>query len=385
MPVTLTFIFWVDFLSPHIAPLCYALSSLPCTVVKVVCLRDCDEDRIRQGWSFPPARESFGIELISFRKASSAFELNSADMRYVSIFQGVRTSASYAPYVNEAFVRGHLLFFYQEQLDHRGVFGLLRYLYYRFFVIPRKPANSFYLLIGGESNRRFRQLFAASRRLSFIYFSSVAESAALHESDIDTNSDRRDPSKIVYIGQLIPRKGVDLLLRAVPLLAAKSAHISIYGLGPMVRQVRNYCEKYDSITYHGPIPMHSVSNVMKSSRILVAPSRYDGWCSVVPEAILCGTRIITTNTTGASYLVKSMNIGLVLDCASLTPGVLAKAIDSELVSGPNPDARTNHLRYEALSAQLGASYLRKCGDILSALGPSAGAPSCDIPPWHQVS
>lgn len=49
------------------------------------------------------------------------------------------------------------------------------------------------------------------------------------------------------------------------------------------------------------------------ARLVWAPSRFETWCNVVPEALACGIPVITSRQTPASELITSPELGAVID------------------------------------------------------------------------
>lgn len=119
-----------------------------------------------------------------------------------------------------------------------------------------------------------------------------------------TSSDLR----IIFIGSLIRRKGVDLLWGAVQSLAMKGCKVSadIYGPGDATSIPANDA----NIHYRGMIPFGQAQQVIGSYDLLVLPSRYDGWGVVVNEALCAGVPVVCSDTTGAGAVAVRFGAGL---------------------------------------------------------------------------
>ena len=117
--------------------------------------------------------------------------------------------------------------------------------------------------------------------------------------------------RLIFVGSLIPRKGLNILLEAVAEAKKKCDQILLDVYGP------GSCEYYDlsddSIQYRGVIPFGHVQNKMQEYDLMVLPSKYDGWGVVVNEAICSGLPVVCSNAVGASVLVEKYKVGEVFE------------------------------------------------------------------------
>jgi glycosyltransferase involved in cell wall biosynthesis len=107
----------------------------------------------------------------------------------------------------------------------------------------------------------------------------------------------------LFCGQMIRRKGVDLLLAAFDRLVAK-------GLDVMLRLVGREADlpeflegvsprARERIRYEGFQPPDRLREYFSRSDIFVLPSRHDGWGVVVNQALGAGMPVITSDAVGA--------------------------------------------------------------------------------------
>ncbi len=109
--------------------------------------------------------------------------------------------------------------------------------------------------------------------------------------------------RIVFVGALIPRKGVADLATAAALLAARGAPVAIdvYGPGDFVEA--------PALRHRGRIAFGDVSRVVANYDVLVVPSRHDGWAVVVNEAIIAGVPVVASDRTGAGAMIDRWGCG----------------------------------------------------------------------------
>jgi glycosyltransferase involved in cell wall biosynthesis len=110
----------------------------------------------------------------------------------------------------------------------------------------------------------------------------------------------REKYDLIYVGRLIKDKGVVVLIQAVSLLAPKFPNLRcmIIGHGPErenLERITNELGLAKNIIFGGQIKNYNnVISYMKSSRVLVLPTHYEGFGIVVLEANACGIPAVTT-------------------------------------------------------------------------------------------
>lgn len=103
--------------------------------------------------------------------------------------------------------------------------------------------------------------------------------------------------EFLFVGQLIPRKGIDVLLDAYRQYrnAGGTWGLRIIGSGPFADQCRG-----EGIIFDGFCQAFEVAGKMRRASALVVPSREDHWATVVCEAAAAGTPVIASKWVGAS-------------------------------------------------------------------------------------
>jgi glycosyltransferase involved in cell wall biosynthesis len=114
--------------------------------------------------------------------------------------------------------------------------------------------------------------------------------------------------RIVFVGNLISRKGLDLLIESAKRLyqAGVDFYIDVYGHGNS--DLFEFNSAY--IRYVGQIPFGQAQSVIANYDLLVLPSRYDGWGVVVNEAILAGVPVVCSDYVGAGAVVEKWGCGI---------------------------------------------------------------------------
>lgn len=116
--------------------------------------------------------------------------------------------------------------------------------------------------------------------------------------------------EFLFVGQLIPRKAVDVLVEAFTKYKEEGGawNLRIVGSGPL----QNICHGAGIIWEDFAQPEENAMK-MNQAKVLVLPSRDDNWGTVVCEAAACGMHIIASPFAGASEDIIRENVnGIVL-------------------------------------------------------------------------
>jgi glycosyltransferase involved in cell wall biosynthesis len=126
-----------------------------------------------------------------------------------------------------------------------------------------------------------------------------------------------DEPIVLFLGRLIPRKGVDLLIDAFSVACPERGRLVIAGPEGEIGYVAKLREmarekRIESRTvFTGPLYADQKKAVLADSQIFVLPSRYENFANGVAEAIACGMPAIVTEHCGVSEFVLD-RVGLVI-------------------------------------------------------------------------
>lgn len=115
------------------------------------------------------------------------------------------------------------------------------------------------------------------------------------------------PPRIVYAGKLADAKGLPWLLEALDRLRTRRAvelHVAGAGDGPEAEAIRRRMEQLDpAVRYHGMLEPARLADLLRTARVFVLPSFYEGLPLVLVEALACGCRLVATDLPGIRHWI----------------------------------------------------------------------------------
>ncbi len=184
--------------------------------------------------------------------------------------------------------------------------------------------------------------------------------------------------KVGFVGQLIQRKRVDILIDALAFEGFSQIELVVVGSGPLEAELKAMSQKQLShlkVQWLGQLPMAKAQLEISGLDCLVLPSRHDGWGAVVSEALMAGVPAICSDACGAAAAVHASGVGGVF--ASGDPVALRQLIALAKADGClNPVAREFLARWaECFGVSTGAHYLSSILEFVYADGVRP------LPPW----
>jgi glycosyltransferase involved in cell wall biosynthesis len=140
---------------------------------------------------------------------------------------------------------------------------------------------------------------------------------------------------LVGVGRLLPIKGFDVLVRALPRIGpAADARLLLVGPtrdDPEVGDYRRHLETLarqlgvgDRVTFVGAFPLEEVRGLLAAADVAVVPSLEEGGNKTLVEAAAVGTPFVATRTAGNADWARNWHSGVVVEPGS--PEALALGI-----------------------------------------------------------
>lgn len=165
------------------------------------------------------------------------------------------------------------------------------------------------------------EILNASSEEVFVHPYEVPAVQALfsQSSDSQVFSQSWKPPIFIYVGSLIPRKGVNFLLDACRDLK-KQGHtnytVLIVGDGTQQEDLKKFCGENqieDCVQWIGRVKYGELGAYFKKADVFVLPTLEDTWGMVVLEAMILGKPILCSKFAGASELITDGENGYCFD------------------------------------------------------------------------
>ena len=113
----------------------------------------------------------------------------------------------------------------------------------------------------------------------------------------------------LFVGRIIPRKGLNLLLEACKILKQQGYQnftLLIVGEGEQRPELEDFCKNQnleDYVKWMGKVDYQDISSYFQAADVFVMPTFEDTWGVVVLEAMIFGKPILCSRGAGSSELV----------------------------------------------------------------------------------
>lgn len=178
--------------------------------------------------------------------------------------------------------------------------------------------------------------------------------------------------KILFIGRLIPRKGFQRVIRALPQVRERARalfEVEVVGTGVAQDELDKLAEKLgvsDLIHYQGTVPYEKLEKAYQYADIFVLTSLSEGMPSVILEAMGSGLPVVASDVGGNNEIVKEGENGFLIqgdDVDTLADQLVRLIDDEELRQKMGRRGRELAQRYDwkIIMGQYDELY-RQCGN-----------------------
>ena len=189
------------------------------------------------------------------------------------------------------------------------------------------------VIVNGESGASYcMSIGVASKRI--VVIPQVSAIAPASQQELGERGPSSGTRTLLYVGQLVPRKGVDLLIRAIA-KTPHSLHLRIIGSGPELERLEALSTTLSVDADFVPWidDMSQLRKEYLAADYFVLPSLADEWGLVVVEALSQGTPVLGSDYAQAvTELVTSGQNGFVF--SPNDPGQFAAALTDAAALDP---------------------------------------------------
>ena len=143
------------------------------------------------------------------------------------------------------------------------------------------------------------------------------------EGDVKARAEQDGPLKILFLGNVIERKQLHVLLEALTLVGNAPMRLDVVGgleaEPKYAERTRRQVEQLglgDRVTFHGPVLDDALRNHIASSHVLAVPSSYEGFGIVYLEGMAFGLPAIATDSGAAHEIITNDRDGFLIPMGS---------------------------------------------------------------------
>ena len=306
--------FWLHFPSMHHLGLVNAIARAYDLHISVVFDGGLPPERINLGWTelevladanYSELQENERRELID-RLGSEAIHVFFGFHAYPGIFAAMRYCSA----------TGRKFFVWMEPVVEEGWKYFFRYFIYRIHAKWFSSSLQGVFIIGTMGIPfLLRCGFPKKMIIPFCYPINTHRAVKCHDLGHENNF------RVIFVGELIPLKRVDLLIAALSEVDVPNIEATIVGDGSKRKELEQLALTLgveSRIEFKGSKINSEILPLIQEHDLLVLPSKFDGWGFAVNAALSQGTPVLISDQCGSQDFVKDKLCGEVFLHASLT-------------------------------------------------------------------
>jgi len=348
--------------------------------LKVIFAKRLTSDRIDLGWQNDLAGYPYHF-LDERNKIADAVSLAWAGRDRLHIMNGLWAESPFAAGLVTLAAARSVYAIYSEASEPELPRSTAKKLLRAAFGKALTPKAAGILTVSHLAEDFYKGLGARPRAIyPFGYFRSHARIAA-----DPPPASRGDKIEVIFVGQIIHRKGIDLLIEAINPLFDPHAELllTIIGSGEMKPALVERVESLglsERIKFEDAIAPGAIPERVAQADLLVLPSRWDGWGVVVNEAFAVGVPVIASDRCGAADLIENGVNGYVFRSEDVTD--LRACLDGFIKNRPSwPRLKAAAaITGQRISTEQTAPYLINC--LKHMVGALSERPT---PPWEELN
>lgn len=196
-----------------------------------------------------------------------------------------------------------------------------------------------------------------TKRVLIERYGVPVEKIAVIECAVDTGRFHcenlpKKSNSLLYIGRIAKRKGLDFLIRSMPLVVRSLPDVNLYvgGKGSCLEQMQSLVRQLGlerNVTFLGFVPEEQLNSLYNRAQCVVVPSVFEGFGIAVIEALAAGTRVVGTDVDGIREILISGEYGRLVpygDCRALADAIIAEMNEPKRAGALRPEYLIGHFR-----------------------------------------
>ncbi len=366
--MSLNIIFWQPVQSPHVIYLAAELCKFNISVYYIVLNKKLDSHN-RLGWIINDEK----IKQVYFVDNETKVPDFIFNDNSIHITSGMNHSIIPRYYLKKIRTSGSIFIFMCEKFQTIGMFSFLRYIKYFLKLKLSFVKPDYFFTIGDDAYNFLRLLLIDKNKIfPFAYFIENNFGHLEHK--------KSDELRIIFIGNLIKRKNVKLVLESLVKIGNPNFIFEIIGVGTEYENLYNFVLDSpflrDKVFFKGKTNIDDIWYHFKAKDVLVLPSKFDGWGVVATESFMAGVSVLVSKNCGSKDLVKTSQIGHI----SMNNQDFTKLLKNYFYTRVTDVERVN---------------LKKCGDKYSSINGARylinivnfikkSNQNRPLPPWQQI-
>jgi glycosyltransferase involved in cell wall biosynthesis len=336
--------------------------------VTIVGMDELSPERRALGWTIPDFGKARAIASPTWEQTLTLVSESGQGIHLLAGWRGMRYGTQLLAELEKRSARIGLL---TEGCNGRGWRGLVRRSMYWKDALIHRSRLDFILAMGTQGAAWFRQCGYPVRKLyPYGYYTERPAASAASSRDDDV-------FELIYLGQCVDRKGLDIALRALAGITGLKWRLHVIGSGPAAQPWRSLAEDLGigaRVSFTAALPYQDAMARLAKSDLLLLPSRYDGWGAVVNEALMLGVPVVCSDSCGAKDLLEESWRGEVFRSGSAA--ALRTILEVRIAAGRLNGAATQRIQQwsRCLDGDLGAGYILSVIQHVYSGGPRPAAP-----------
>ena len=189
-------------------------------------------------------------------------------------------------------------------------------------------------IVSETAKEIFDGIFPQFKNKTEVFYNIVSPNQVIHLAEQGASfSDHYNGKRILTVGRIYEEKGQRVAIEALKLLLDKGVDVKWYFVGD--GKDKEFCQLLaenlgiaDHVVFLGT--QTNPYGYMKDCDIYMQPSRHEGFCITLAEALCFGHPIVATDFTGAREQLKDRENGVV---TGMSASEIEKGLEEILVSG----------------------------------------------------